>query len=296
MNMSDQQPQQEQQQQRPPASKLQTVNYANILAYLVNVGVTYGVGVSGYFPTNAELSEKYQTLVTPAGYAFSIWGVIFISQFIWVILQALPAFRSSDLVIKGVGFWYVAVCVAQCAWSIFFAQEWIEASLGAMLSILLALVMIVSKQESVNASWKQYWGFQFPFEIHCGWIWAASVVNSNVVVVAREVAADTQTIVTWSSFGLLALVAFYYLWGKKNYVVPIVLAWATFGIYVELQQPKDSIVAGFEASTIELVQRIALVLASVVLGLTVLLGGYDLWSQRRNRGASNNASNYSSMP
>ena len=95
------------------SSKLQTVNYANIAAYILNGAVTYGVGVSGLFPTNAELSEKYQTIITPAGYAFSIWGVIFISQAIFTVAQALPAYRSSDIVVKGVSYYYVMACIAQ---------------------------------------------------------------------------------------------------------------------------------------------------------------------------------------
>ena len=61
-------------------NKLQVVHYANVLAYIANVSVTYIIGISGLFglPTNGELSAKYQTLVTPAGYAFSIWGLIYV--------------------------------------------------------------------------------------------------------------------------------------------------------------------------------------------------------------------------
>jgi benzodiazapine receptor len=262
------------------ASKLQAVNYANILAYLLNVGVTYGVGVSGYFPTNAELSAKYQTLVTPSGYAFAIWGIIFLAQFIWMVLQALPAFRSSDVVIKGVGYWYVAVCVAQCAWSIVFANEWIEASLGAMLSILVGLVVIVQNITAVplDSSWK-YWGFKFPFQVHCGWIWAASVVNTNVVLVAQEVAASAQVISAWASLGLLALVSMYYLC-KQNYVVPLVLAWASYAVRVELTQPQDSISTTFDAETVEMLQQTAFGLAIAVLATTLIAG---LWQFRKQR-------------
>jgi hypothetical protein len=48
------------------------LNYLNIAAYLLNVVITYGIGVGGFFdlPTNGDLSKKYQTLVTPVGWAF----------------------------------------------------------------------------------------------------------------------------------------------------------------------------------------------------------------------------------
>lgn len=85
------------------------------MAFLLNVAATYGIGVLGLFNlrTNTEVSEQYQTIVTPAGYAFAIWGVIFVSQGVFTVAQALPAFRSSDVVVKGVGYYYVLVCVAQ---------------------------------------------------------------------------------------------------------------------------------------------------------------------------------------
>ena len=51
--------------------KLAGLNYVNIFAYLINIAVTYGIGVGGFtdLPTNSELSAKYQTLVTPIGWA-----------------------------------------------------------------------------------------------------------------------------------------------------------------------------------------------------------------------------------
>jgi hypothetical protein len=57
--------------------RLRAWHYGNVLAYVMNVLITYGIGVGGLFdrPTNGELSEKYQTLVTPIGWAFAIWGL-----------------------------------------------------------------------------------------------------------------------------------------------------------------------------------------------------------------------------
>lgn len=276
--------------------KLQAVNYANIVAYVLNLGVTYGVGVSGYFPTNAELSAKYQTLVTPAGYAFAIWGVIFIAQFIWIVLQALPAYRSSDVVIKGVGYWYLFVCVAQCTWSLVFANEWIEVSLAAMLSILVGLVITTQKLScvEVDATWK-YFGFKFPMQIHCGWIWAASLVNMNVVLVAREVSASGQEISGWISLGFLALVSVLYLY-RGLYVIPLVVAWATYAVRVELTEPIEKIVNTFDANTIELVQQTAFGLAIAVLAATVLTGLFRLARQEKKKAPeSPTETNYAGM-
>ena len=39
----------------------------------------------------AAISEKYQTLVTPAGYAFSIWTLIYLGLVSFSVFQMLPA-------------------------------------------------------------------------------------------------------------------------------------------------------------------------------------------------------------
>jgi benzodiazapine receptor len=66
------------------------------------------VGVLGLggLQTNGELSEKYQTLVTQIGFAFAIWGIIFIAQFIFTVVQLFHSFRGAPLVAKAIGYDY----------------------------------------------------------------------------------------------------------------------------------------------------------------------------------------------
>jgi len=234
----------------------------NLVAYLLNAGVTYGIGVLGAFdlPTNAELSLKYQTLVTPAGYAFSIWAVIFISQLISVIVQLVRQQKQQPLIVKGIGYNYLGACAAQIAWTITFSLEIIWASLICMIAILGFLVlivynqsMIVSEEESgkdddkkttklSSSSILDFWLLKFPFSIHCGWISAATIVNLNVVLVKYGVNAGDQYGIALlcsaaiAGFAMIALTR-----PQTEFVIPSVLAWASFGIFWELQNPKDII-------------------------------------------------------
>ena len=209
--------------------KLQWVNVVNAVAYLVNVIVVFGTQYSDRFPSNADQSEKYQTLLSPAAYAFSIWGVIFPAQAIWTVTQLLPEYRSQELVVKGVGYNYALVCAAQAAWSILFAKDEVTWSLIAMLSILLPLIKIVwtlsqiddsttpptatlptsvegethvqqdSNSSSMASKFRDNLLFRFPFEIHAAWITAATLVNFNVVLVAWDVSVSTRSILAWVS-------------------------------------------------------------------------------------------------
>ena len=45
--------------------------------------------------TMPEISAKYPSLFTPAGFTFSIWGVIYLALLAFVVWQALPAQRTN---------------------------------------------------------------------------------------------------------------------------------------------------------------------------------------------------------
>ena len=218
---------------------LSLLNFMNVIAYVANVLVTYGIGAIGFggFSTNAELSEKYQTLVTPAGYTFAIWAIIFISQFIFVVVQLLPAFRATPMVAKAIGYDYVSVCISQIGWTLAFTFEIIWLSLLFMLSILYFLLSTVNDQYKLSAvektSLRDYVLLKFPFAIHCGWIVAATMVNISAVLVAQNVGATIQYYVALGTFAVLLLVAVFCLSfpTRPEFVIPAVLAWASVSFY-----------------------------------------------------------------
>jgi hypothetical protein len=198
------------------------ISIANVVAYIANLVTTYGVGTLGWFgaATNAELSGKYQTLITPVGWAFSIWAVIFLAQLVWSIVQLLPAFRGDPLVIA-VGWNYVLVCVAQIGWTISFSMEIIWLSLVCMLAILFFLVRIVRAQG--DSDLRGYMLLKFPFAIHTGWIMAASLVNISVLLVSLEVSSQIQFYVAMASLSIILVIS-----GALTFDITIllVLAWA----------------------------------------------------------------------
>ena len=56
------------------------LNVLNFAAYVLNIGLVNGVPFLFKLPDNGEISQKYQTIVTPAGWAFAIWGLIFLTR------------------------------------------------------------------------------------------------------------------------------------------------------------------------------------------------------------------------
>ena len=58
-----------------------------IINYLSNTGVFNN-------NTMASVSVRYQNLFTPAAYAFSIWGLIYLGVFGFIIYQARSLFKK----------------------------------------------------------------------------------------------------------------------------------------------------------------------------------------------------------
>lgn len=256
----------------PP--KLQTLNYVNVLAYVLYFVVAFGTSLAG-LPDNATLSKKYQTLITPSGYAFAIWGIIFTAELVWTIFQVLPSYRSNQLVTKGVGYHFALASLAQSLWTIAFALEQIALSMVCMVGILVPLLAILKQIVELPTSRLGYWLLKFPFEIHGAWIMAATCLNVNLLLVAHGASATAQTAVGWLSLAVL-LAAGAYATLRKVWVVPGVVVWASFAIANELSGPLDTIVATFPEATIRHT-RIASMVVAYALVLLVTFEVVRSW-------------------
>ena len=88
----------------------------NILAFILVVAVN---GLANSLPINnqttGEISDNYPVMFTPAGYVFSIWGLIYLGLLGFVIYQALPGQRDNPR-LERVGYWFVWSCVFNSIW------------------------------------------------------------------------------------------------------------------------------------------------------------------------------------
>ncbi|CAJ1951280.1 unnamed protein product [Cylindrotheca closterium] len=238
----------------PASPSLQAINIANIICYIANVSIVFIIGSTNIsdIPTNAEISAKYPTLLTPSGYAFSIWGVVFLAQLIWAVAQLLPAYRACDLVINGVGWNYVWICIAQIAWTGFFAQEYILNSMIAMIFILIPLMIVLFRfRNHMTNDNQSYFLLKLPFETHAAWIMAASLVNFSILLVDMGwFSKNFQVVVAVLSILLLAGAGFFFTM-QEQYAVPCVIGWATLAIAIKLSDPYNiSMVERFPSAAI----------------------------------------------
>lgn len=237
-----------------------------MLAYTLNTVVTYGIGALGWWdlPSNAQLSAKYQSIVTPAGWAFAIWGIIFISQLVWVLHQQQRQPNGEEcLQVQAVQYNYLWVCLAQVGWTVSFSLEHIGLSLFFMVLILIFLLRIVSALQPYG----DYLLQKFPFSIHAAWIVAATAVNLNVVLVWLQSPVSVQFTAAVLSEVTLLLVALSVVWksAKPDFTFPLVLVWALLGVHSQLSNDVDTSSERFSHIQIDCIRYGALAGVAVVL-------------------------------
>jgi len=65
--------------------------------------------------TTGEVSDQFKVYFVPAGYVFSIWGLIYILLIVFSIYQALPA-QKENPALRKIGWWYVLGSVVNSIW------------------------------------------------------------------------------------------------------------------------------------------------------------------------------------
>lgn len=161
---------------------LQITNGVALLAVIiVNFLATRGIFNGA---TVGDVSARYQSYFTPAGYAFSIWSVIYLGLIAFVIFQGRSLFKErekeADKAVAQIGWWFVVSCIANILWLFAWLYDYIGLSVVIMALLLFALVRIIiqTHMETVDAPLQKIVFVWWPFSIYSGWIAVAIIANT----------------------------------------------------------------------------------------------------------------------
>ncbi|MBW4541120.1 MAG: tryptophan-rich sensory protein [Myxacorys chilensis ATA2-1-KO14] len=138
--------------------------------------------ISNFFPIGGQnIGQISNTIlapviVTPANYAFAIWGLIYIGLIAFGIYQASPAQRNNPRLEK-VRAPIVAACVFQIIWVFVFTAKQFWLSVVLMFGILLSLIAAYAWSRLDRVARDEKIFSQVPISIYLGWISVASIVN-----------------------------------------------------------------------------------------------------------------------
>ncbi|MCB2178443.1 tryptophan-rich sensory protein [bacterium] len=180
-----------------------------------------------------EISDRFDVYFVPAGYVFSIWGLIYLGMIAYTIFQALPSQRYNTT-LKKIDLLYWISCAANSAWIVMWHYEYFPATMLAMVVILVSLigVFINLKNDLSFSSGAPLWFATVPFSIYLGWISVATIANASQLLVSRGwdgwgIAPDTWAAIMIVIAGALGIgMALRFSAVAYN----LVLIWAFIGI------------------------------------------------------------------
>ncbi len=231
-----------------------TVNQNLIRQFLNIIAVFTAFGVnlfSNLKPigglTLGEISNQLfeDVLITPASYAFAIWGVIYLGLFSFAIYQALPSQQEKPVFYR-ISYWLVVASIAQIVWVFLFQLRLFTWSFLAMLMILLPLLRVYFRLDGGEPfiSRRERWFVRIPISIYSAWICVATIVNGGVFLTAIEwdrwgLSPEIWTVIM---MGVGGAIAFLISWIKKDIAFTGVFIWAYIAIAVRhLNKPMISI-------------------------------------------------------
>ena len=83
--------------------------------------------------TMPEISARYPSLFTPAGFTFGIWGLIYLALLVFVVWQALPAQRTSAKLAR-ISVPFKINCLANASWIVVWHYDLLALSMLVMLA------------------------------------------------------------------------------------------------------------------------------------------------------------------
>ena len=208
----------------------------NLAAFAITILLNV---LSNALPINGqsmpEISAKYPSLFTPAGFTFSIWGVIYLALLVFVIWQALPAQRASDKLAR-VSPWFKVNCVANALWLVVWHYDLLIVSLLVMLVMLITLIRIyaILIKDIEAAPFTQHLVLYLPFSLYTGWIVVATIANASVIQLHWGLDDAGIGAVQWTllKLALAGAIGATLVLRFRDIPFALVIAWAGFGISV----------------------------------------------------------------
>ena len=215
---------------------------ANVLSVLLVLFVNYYSQTGNINnQTVGGLSDRYSNLFTPAGYAFAIWGIIFLSLIAYSAYQLFVAFRDKEANESHLktGYWFALVNVANASWVVAWLYELTGLSVLIMLFMLVGLSAIIvrTNMERWDAPAKIIALVWWPICIYAGWIAVATIANIAAYLSKLDWRGGPMGEETWTIVMILVATAVntYMIWKRSMREFALVGVWALLAIYVRHQ-------------------------------------------------------------
>lgn len=180
--------------------------------------------------TTGDVSDKYPSLITPIGLAFTIWGLIYLGLTLFTIVQL----KASNIeTLKPVRLLYLGTCVANSLWLYLWSLEMMVACLVVIVALLAMLAAINIRLHRIDSK-EIYWFATAPFGIYFGWVTAATILNATIALISVGVTfGDRNDSLIGALLMVVAgIIAVAVRFAMKNYFFPLAITWAALMIAI----------------------------------------------------------------
>jgi len=210
--------------------------------------------------TTGEISDLFVVFFVPAGYVFSIWGLIYLGIIAYAVYQALPV-QATNQSLRRIGYLFVCSSMANIAWILLWHYELFPWTVLAMLALLGCLIAIYLRLDigRTQVSSAMKWLVHVPFSIYLGWITVATIANITSLLYFWD----------WNGWGIdpgvwtLIMLAAGTIIGaavsmtRGDVAYALVLVWAFTGIAVKHSETSSVATAAWMAVAITAIFMVA---------------------------------------
>ncbi len=183
--------------------------------------------------TMPEISAKYPSLFTPAGFTFSIWGVIYLALLAFVVWQALPAQRTNAKIAR-LSTLFQVNCLMNATWIVVWHYDLLVLSLIIMLVILSTLVLIYRGllTEIADAPFAEHLVLYLPFSLYTSWVCVATIANASALQTGNGWDDIWLTAIQWAllKLAVAGAIGAHVVLRYRDPVFASVIVWAAYGI------------------------------------------------------------------
>lgn len=145
-----------------------------ILQILVPILPNLGVGTE-----IGERSDGVRTLITPAGWAFSIWGPLYAGSLAYAVFQVLPAQHRNSLLGR-IGWPSAGAFLGNAMWALYtqsYGLTWVSAAIILFTLLCLLAIYRIFALERGGFTGGELWLAVLPLSALAAWLTAAAIVN-----------------------------------------------------------------------------------------------------------------------
>lgn len=209
-----------------------SLKITNLIFLLLTIFVNF---LANYLPINGlssgEVSDLYQNPFTPAGFTFSIWGVIYTLLIIFIIYQFVGKGKINQEFSTGP--YFIIASLANMGWLYLWHYRQIPLSMIIILILPLSLFQIFKRLHHYdNYSPTEYIGLKLPFSIYTAWVTVASIANFMALLVyfKNDWPANFLNIAALIGILIGLAITIKILDKYKNIAFALVVIWAYIGI------------------------------------------------------------------